>query len=129
MDAPFCSNPQPLLSSFIQAEFSSTHRLMQDNDLKHTSRLAREFFEQNQINWWKTPPESPDMNPIENIRHELKEFIRRETKPKSKQQLINGIQLFWSRSTMTEEKCCCYINHIHKVIPKVIENSGNATGY
>ena len=67
------------------------------------------------------------MNPIKNVWHELKEFIRRETKPKSKQQLIDGIQLFWS--TMTEEKCCRYINHIHKVIPKVLENSGNATGY
>ena len=129
MDAPFYVQIlSRYLVPFIQAEFPSTHCLMQYNDPKHTSRLAQDFFEQNQINWWKTPPESPDMNPIENVWHELKEFIRRETKPKSKQQLIiDGIQLFWS--TMTEEKCCRYINHIHKVIPKVLENSGNATGY
>ena len=27
-------------------------------------------------NWWRTPAESPDMNPIENMWHELKEYIR-----------------------------------------------------
>ena len=33
-------------------------------------------IEDHSINWWKTPPESPDLNPIENLWHELKEFIR-----------------------------------------------------
>lgn len=95
---------------------------MQDNDPKHTSCLAKKYFEEQGINWWKTPPESPDLNPIENMWRELKEFIRREFKPTTKDQLIQGIQRFWE--TVTQEKC------IHnKVIPKVIENSGNATGY
>ena len=26
-----------------------------------------EFFKSNNINWWRTPPESPDENPIENL--------------------------------------------------------------
>ena len=50
----------------------------------------------NAINWWHTPAESPDLNPIENFCHELKEYIRREVKPKMKQDLIDGIQTFWS---------------------------------
>ena len=40
--------------------------------------------------------ESPDLNPIENLWHELKEYIRREVKPQTKDQLINGIEAFWS---------------------------------
>ena len=45
---------------------------MQDNYPKHTSQLAQEFFQTMGINWQKTPPESPDANPIENLWHELK---------------------------------------------------------
>jgi hypothetical protein len=45
--------------------------LMQDNDPKHASRVAREWMDVNGITWWKTPPESPDINPIENMHHSL----------------------------------------------------------
>ena len=100
---------------------------IQDNDPKHTSKAAREFFDQNGINWFKTPPESPDLNPIENVWHELKEYIRRVTKPKSKEELIHGIAEFWK--TVGKVKCRKYIGHIHKVIEKVIEVQGQATGY
>ena len=40
---------------------------MQDNDPKHCSRLAQGFYDGNGINWWCTPPESPDLNPIESL--------------------------------------------------------------
>lgn len=100
---------------------------MQDNDPKHKSRLAQNFFEANQVNWWKTPPESPDLNPIENLWHELKEFLRARVKPRNQKELIAGIKSFWA--TVTPEKCCKYIRHLHKVIPKVIELQGDATGY
>ena len=59
-------------------------RFMQDNAPRHTSRKEKEFFDANSINWWKTPPESPDCNPIENLWHKLKEYIRREVKPHTK---------------------------------------------
>ena len=55
---------------------STGHRFMQDNDPKHTPSTARTFFEYNGINWWRTPPESPDANPIENLWHELKVSIK-----------------------------------------------------
>ena len=100
---------------------------MQNNDPKHTSRAARGFFEEEQINWWKTPPESPDANPIENLWHELKEFIRREVKPTTKAELISGIKRFWN--TVDVHKCNKYINHLHKAIPKIIKLNGAATGY
>ena len=84
-------------------------------------------MEANRINWWKTPAESPDLNPIENLWHELKEFIRREVKPMTKNQLVDGIEKF--RATVDVEKCTKYIRHLCKVIPKVIELGGDVTGY
>lgn len=96
---------------------------MQDNDPKHTSRLAQDYYTRSGINWWKTPAESPDMNPIENMWHELKEYIRREVKPRCKA----GITNFWM--TADSYKCCRYICHLKRVLPKVIEVGGEATGY
>ena len=77
------------------------------------------FMEENSINWWRTTPESPDCNPIENLWPELKEYIRREIKPRTKVQLVEGIQVFWV--TFSSEKCTTYIRHLNKVLPKLIE--------
>ena len=87
------------LVPFTTDVYPEEHRFMQDNDLKHTSGYASDWMQDNSINWWKTPAESPDLNPIENLWHELKEFIRREVKPKTKDQLIQGISVL--------ENCKC----------------------
>ena len=76
-------------------QVNSNPCLMQDNDPKHTSARVGLWFEDMGINWWKTPAESPDLNPIENMWHELKEYIRRVVKPKAKDELVAGILEFW----------------------------------
>ena len=63
---------ETLLPTLHKPVYANGHRFMQDNDPKHTSQKAREFFAENGVNWWQTPPESPDSNPIENLWHELK---------------------------------------------------------
>ena len=114
------------LKPFLSSATNIT-KFMQDNDPKHTSRRASEWMDANNVNWWKTPPESPDLNPIENIWHELKEYIRRVVKPKVKAELISGILEFWE--TVDVDKCRKYIGHLKKVVPKVIELNGGPTGY
>ena len=127
MDAVlFISILDRTLVPFLKSVFPDEHQYMQDNDPKHTSQIATDFFENKDINWWKTPAESPDLNPIENW-HELKEYIRHEVKSKMKAELVNGILAFWK--TVDVAKCTKYINHLRKVIPRVIELEGKATGY
>ena len=60
------------LLPFLRRVYPSGHCFMQDNDPKHRSRLAQAFLAENVVNWWQTPQESPDANPIENLWHELK---------------------------------------------------------
>ena len=129
MDAEFYIHilEYALLPSARKLYPGTNYLFMQDNDPKHTSRRARAFFAENEIEWWKTPPESPDLNPIENLWHELKEYIRREVKPMIKADLITGIKAFWG--TVDTPKCQKYIGHLRKVIPKVIEVQGAPSGY
>ena len=116
------------LLPFIDAKFpDKKYRFQQDNDPKHVSRVAQEFFNQNGINWWKTPPESPDLNPIENVWGYLKYFLRNNYKPTNLESLEAGIVEFWQK--MTPEVCTKFISHIYKVMPKVIECNGGASGY
>ena len=115
------------LVPFIQDVYPESHRFMADNDPKYTPGAAQEFLDRTGIFWWRTPAESPDLNPIENMWHELKEFLRREAKPTTKQELVSGVEEFWW--TVDIAKCKKYIRHLNKVIPKVVELQGAATGY
>jgi len=45
------------------------------------------------------------------------------TKPKNKQEMVNGIKEFW-RTKMIVEQCTRCINHIHRVIPVIIAKNG-----
>ena len=116
-----------LEKTFLSTVYPEGHRFMADNDPKHTSNEAKKFLSENKVTWWRTPAESPDCNPIENLWHELKEYNRRVIKPTTKEELIDGIKQFWE--TVTVDKCNKYINHLRKVLPKVIEVNGAATGY
>jgi len=79
------------------------------------------------VNWWYTPPESPDLNPVELVWGSLKQFLRNFAKPKDLQELKQGIKDFWH--TLTPEVCRKYISHVKKVIPKIIQEEGGPSGY
>ena len=115
------------LVPFLNECFPDGHRVQQDNDPKHCSNHIDKFFAENGIVWWRTPPESPDLNPIECVWGSMKQFLRTTYKPHNLESLKAGIQLFWN--TLTPDICKRYINHLHKVVPKVIEVQGNPSGY
>ena len=70
----------------VRTLYSHCYTYLKDNELKHTLRITTDFFTENSINWWKTVPESPDLNQIENLWHKLKEYMRRNVKPRKKEE-------------------------------------------
>ena len=78
------------LVPFIQERFPKGHRLYQDNDPK---QYIEKFLKEWGMNWWYTPPESLDLNPIEFVWGSLKQFLRNNVKPKNLEELKACIEL------------------------------------
>ena len=102
---------------FAQEIFPCGYRFQQDNDPKHCAHFTRNYFSAHNVNWWRTPAESPDLNPIENVWGSMKEYLCNTHKPKGLEGLKKGIREFWN--TLTPSVCTNYINHIHRVMPVV----------
>lgn len=75
---------------------------MQDNDPKHTSRLAKNFFESKKINLLPYPAQSPDLNPIETFWVKIKQKLANLT-PKNLCELKANILDDWN--SITNETC------------------------
>ena len=131
MDAEFFTNEilhRTLLPSINRLyPKPSTHRLWQDNDPKHCSKKAKEFMDLNGINWFKSPPESPDLNPIENVWATMKRSVGRDG-PMTQDELSASILKFW-KSHLSVEQCNRYIDHVYRVIPAVISAKGKYSGF
>ena len=115
------------LLNFMSERFPDGCVFQQDNDPKHRSNLVLNFIKKTNIPYRVTPPESPDLNPIEMLWNELKHYLRKIVKPTNKETLVSGITEFWTK--LTPERCTRYINHIQKVLPVVLEKRGCATGH
>ena len=68
MDRPFyVSILQNQLLPAARSMYRRNWRLQQDNDLKHTSRVAKDFIAENSICTIDWPSNSLDLNPIKNM--------------------------------------------------------------
>lgn len=105
----------------------SIHQSILNSFPKHSSKYIEQFLEEKGVNWWYTPPESPDLNPIELVWGSLKEYLRNRFKPKNLEELKTGIERFWL--TLIPEVCRKYISHLKKVIPKIVSVGGGPSGY
>ena len=66
-----------VMTPFVRKTFNENVQLHQDNDPKHNSKLCQEFYSRNQINWIRSPPNSPDLNPIERLFNQMKSYVRK----------------------------------------------------
>lgn len=68
----------------------------QDNDPKHTSRMARDWFQENNINVLPWPASSPDMNIIEHAWDALERRVReRPNLPRNLEELWVALSEEW----------------------------------
>jgi hypothetical protein len=100
----------------------------QDNDPKHTSRRAREWFEEHDINVLDWPAQSSDVNVIEHLWETLKKKLQAyKNPPKGVWELWERVAVEWGK--ITAEDCQKLIESMPRRIEAVIKAKGGQTKY
>jgi len=98
----------------------------QDNDPKHTSRVAKQYFEEENIEKLEFPPQSPDLNPIEHLWTILDAniFRGRRISPKN---FFSELENAWNN--LDSQKLKNLVESMPKRLRAVINNHGSVTKY
>jgi transposase len=100
----------------------------QDNDPKHTSRIARKWFEDNGVEVLEWPAQSPDLNPIEHLWQHLKrQLATYETEPASIYELWKRVEVEWYNIPV--QVCIGLIESMPRRVTAVLEAKGGYTKY
>ena len=131
MDATLYKNI--LQDEFLQTlEFYKMNRdsiiFKQDNDPKHTSKIARKCFEDNRIELLEWPAQSPDLNPIEHLWQHLKrQLATYESEPVSMHELWERVEKEWEKIPV--EVCINLIESMPRRVAAVLKAKGGHTKY
>jgi len=100
----------------------------EDNNPKHTFKLAQKWFEDQDITVLSWPAQSPDLNPIEHLWTTLKQKIMDyEVPAKGVWELWEWISAEWEN--ITAEDCQKLIDHMPRRFQAVIKAKGGNTKY
>ena len=112
---------QNLRQSAENMDIINSFKFYQDNDPKHSAGIVREWLLYNCPKVIKTPPQSPDLNPIENIWHYLETQIRKH-EITNKEILKNKLQEEWNKIEPQ------YLTKLIASVPRRLQNVINAKG-
>ena len=100
----------------------------QDNDPKHASRKAKEWFETNDIRVLMWPAQSPDLNPIEHLWQYLKRQLNAyETESKGILELWERVEAEWNK--IPAQVCLDLVESMPRRVHAVLQAKGGHTGY
>ena len=119
MDAKkYCSILQTSLLGTLRDYHIPHHDFFfqQDNDRKHTSRLATQWFSRHNISTLAWPSSSPDMNIIEHVWDHLERLVCScNQHPRNKEELWAALQEEWYNISPA------YIKNLYESMPRCLE--------
>ncbi len=100
-----------------------------DNDPKHTAKAVKDFLLKEKVPVMKWPPQSPDLNPIENMWEQLDQMVRKNHPEKfnNTDELFRALTQAWKK--ISKEYVQKLILSMKSRCRTVIQNKGFATKY
>ena len=112
--------------SILKIGLENGFLFQQDNDPKHTARKTQKFFRGSRIKVLEWPPQSPDLNPIENLWSILDAKLDKSNVT-NKYRLFEALQMAWESIDQS------YLQNLVESMPRrlgaVIRANGGHTKY
>ena len=108
-------------------EIHDCNYFMQDGAPVHTAKIVKEWFNKNNIQCLDWPPQSPDLNPIENMWH----FVKRELNnydTTNRAKLEAAIKDVWCRG-LRLDNFIKYADSMPERIRELLRAKGGPTSY
>ncbi len=113
-------------ASAEKLQLGENWKYQQDNDMKHTTKVVKKWFGDNNVNVLEWPSQSPDLNPIENLWQVLKSRVMAR-KPTNLTQLEVFAKEEWAK--IPRETCRNLVDRYKNRLEAVIKNKGYAIDY
>ncbi|KAK3570405.1 hypothetical protein QTP86_019286 [Hemibagrus guttatus] len=112
--------------SVCDLKLKQTWVLQQDNDPKHTSKSTSEWLKKNKMKTLEWPSQSPDLNPIEMLWHDLKKVVHAQ-KPSNVAELQQFCKDEWAK--IPPQRCNRLSASYGKHLIAVVAAEGGPTSY
>jgi transposase len=104
-----------------------SYLFQKDNDPKNTARITRKWLLYNVRGSLETPPQSPDINPLENLWSLFEKKKVRKCKCSSRQILIENLKKGWDK--IGQEVTANLVNSMPRRLHAIIDTKGLHTKY